>query len=510
MARDNTNGDDMSGNDKSRQGDLIPILALTGFALLLRVWEINADLWVDEIINVVEYMRLTPIEAALKFKSANQHLLNSVLGSISIHLFGESTWSIRLPAMLFGVATIPVFYCLARRLTDRREAIFATLLLTVSYHHVWFSQNARGYSAMIFFTVLSTLLMIRCLGNLTSTNPASPNPANTGRKDWLWFSLSGALGMMSLLNFAFVLAGQFLAALSQFVDTRNWSRLRMLVLSGVLIVVLTLLGYAMTLPAIIGYFTAASDATGTGWQNPRAFSNLLATGWAMLVAGITGGLPGMALPALATGAFIVFTGWISYLRRMRFIALVLVLPVVFNIVVLAQLNWIVFPRSFLYVLPIGILILARGSFVLGDWAVRRFRSFEWVVFVLPVLLLAASLVILPHNYRYPKQNYSDSLAYTRAQAEVDDTVAVVSSISYGFKNFYDPNLAFPKGMEELDALRGPDHRVWVLYSLYNMKNRQPVLLQYIETEFERRRVFPGTLNGGTVFLAVSKARPHQQ
>ena len=150
------------GNDKRWQGDFILILALTGLALLLRVWQINADLWLDEITTVVEYMRLSPMEATLKFQSANQHLLNSILGSISIHLLGESTWSVRLPAMLLGVATIPVFFCLARRVTERREAIFATLFLCVSYHHVWFSQNARGYSAMIFFTVLSTLLMVRC------------------------------------------------------------------------------------------------------------------------------------------------------------------------------------------------------------------------------------------------------------------------------------------------------------------------------------------------------------
>ena len=92
--------------------DTILISAITGLALILRLWQINSDLWLDEIITIVRYMRLSPFEALLTFHSANQHLLNSVLGSISIHVFGESVWAVRLSALLFGVATIPAFFLL--------------------------------------------------------------------------------------------------------------------------------------------------------------------------------------------------------------------------------------------------------------------------------------------------------------------------------------------------------------------------------------------------------------
>ena len=259
--------------------DTVLIMAFTALALILRLWQINADLWLDEIMTVVQYMRLSPFEASLTFHSANQHLLNSVLGSISIHVFGESVWAVRLSALLFGVATIPVFFLLARLVTERREAIVATLFLTLSYHHVWFSQNARGYSGMVFFTVLSTFFLVRWLGD--------PNKA--GRRDLLWFSLSSVLGMMSLLSYVFVPAGQFLVALIQLVKSRNWSGLRLLVFSGVLIVALTLLGYAATLPAIRAYFLGEST------QDLITFSQQLEAGWNMLVAGLTIALPAMAI-----------------------------------------------------------------------------------------------------------------------------------------------------------------------------------------------------------------------
>src|SRR5438034_884751 len=78
------------------------------------------------------------------------------LAHVSIAALGDQAWSLRLPATLFGVVTIPALYFLAREFAGRTEALFGCLLLTVSYHHVWFSQNARGYTLLAFLAVLST------------------------------------------------------------------------------------------------------------------------------------------------------------------------------------------------------------------------------------------------------------------------------------------------------------------------------------------------------------------
>lgn len=469
----------------STDRDFVLIVALTVLALLLRLWHINADLWLDEIMTVTDYMRLSPFEAATTFHAANQHLLNSVLGSISIRIFGESEWAIRLPALLFGVAAIPVFYCLARRVTERREAIVATLFLTFSYHHVWFSQNARGYSAMIFFTVLSSFFLVRWLDK----------PAGNGSRDWLWFSLCGSLGMLSLLNFAFVLAGQFLIALAVLLTTGERSRIRVLVFCALLILVLTLLGYAATIPAMITYFTTSVE--GGGWNNTLSFMRVLARG-------LTSGLTLLALPVLVFGAVIAFTGWISYLDRKRFIALMLVIPVLFNFTVLGLLHWGAFPRSFLYVLPFGILILVRGAFGVGDWLAGRFGRAQWLVYILPALLLAASVVMLGHNYRFPKQNYTQALAYTRAQAAPDDVIAAVGHMAIGYRSYYGPDLVFPRDARELDILRQAGHRVWVLYSFsWDTRHRLPDIQDLIDTEFQPIHTFPGTLGDGNVYLVVA-------
>ena len=79
-------------NELTKPRDTTLIVAFTILALVLRLWTINSDLWLDEINSLVKYMRLSPFEAATTFHSANQHVLNRFLGSISIHLLGEAAW----------------------------------------------------------------------------------------------------------------------------------------------------------------------------------------------------------------------------------------------------------------------------------------------------------------------------------------------------------------------------------------------------------------------------------
>jgi 4-amino-4-deoxy-L-arabinose transferase-like glycosyltransferase len=88
--------------------------------------------------------------------SANQHVLYATLANISVAVFGATEAAVRLPAVLFGVAAIFALYYLARILTSESEALWATALLTVMYHHIWFSQNARGWTGVVFFSLLGS------------------------------------------------------------------------------------------------------------------------------------------------------------------------------------------------------------------------------------------------------------------------------------------------------------------------------------------------------------------
>lgn len=469
--------------------DRTVIILITILALLLRAWGANSDLWLDEIATLVSDMRSPPSDILTHYRSANQHVLNSLLGNLSIRLLGESAWTVRLPAILFGVATVPAFFALARRVTGRREALFGTLFLAIAYHAIWFSQNARGYSAMIFFTVVSTTLLLRRLDGRNGSRVL----------DWSLFALCGALGMLSLLNYAFVLVGQFLAAATMLATARQWRAISGLILPGMIVVALTLLGYWMMLPEMVAYY--AGGGAEMGWQDPLHFATAL-------VKGLTGSLPAMAVPAFLIGLVVVIAGGLSYLREQLLIPLVPVLAATANLVALALLDFGAYPRSFLYVLPFAVLILMRGAFRTGEllrqWLSDR-RSPPGLDYLLPALVLVGALAMLPHLYRYPKQDYTGALAYARSHAAPGGAIAAVGYLAYGYQAYYAPDLAFPVNAAALDALRASGNEVWVLYSFTRDMHRHfPDIYDDIKAKFRLQKVFPGTLGDGDIYVAVAR------
>ena len=131
-------------------------------ALLLRLpGHLDSGLWFDEIWLLVESVRVPFATLFTAFESDNNHPLYSVLAWMSVETLGERAWSLRLPAVLFGAASIGMTWRFALLVTDRWEAALATALLALSYHHVWFSQNARGYTMLLFFTVAATHFLLR-------------------------------------------------------------------------------------------------------------------------------------------------------------------------------------------------------------------------------------------------------------------------------------------------------------------------------------------------------------
>lgn len=162
-------------------------------ATVLRLLALNQQLWFDEILTLIESARAPVLRIVTQYGGQNQHMLYSILAHTSIRLFGEQPWALRLPAVFFGVASVPALYSLGRLVTTNREALFASALMTVNYQHVWFSQNARGYTGMVFWTLLASIFFIRCA-------------SNGKRQDWVLYGIASALGIYTHLMMACVVA----------------------------------------------------------------------------------------------------------------------------------------------------------------------------------------------------------------------------------------------------------------------------------------------------------------
>lgn len=140
--------------------DYLWLAAILLVAAVARVVHLNAPLWYDEILTVTTHLR-PGWGAFFTDYSMNHHYFHDLIAKLSMSLFGETVWAVRLPAMIFGVAGIAAMWVLARDIAGPGPAHVTALLLAVSYHHIWFSQNARGYTALALFSTLGMLFFLR-------------------------------------------------------------------------------------------------------------------------------------------------------------------------------------------------------------------------------------------------------------------------------------------------------------------------------------------------------------
>jgi mannosyltransferase len=78
-------------------------------------------------------------------------------------VFGESEFVLRFIPLLFGVLTIPVFYYIGKEFANKDVGIVMAALLTVSPFHVFYSQEARAYTTMLFFFSLAFFFFLLTL-----------------------------------------------------------------------------------------------------------------------------------------------------------------------------------------------------------------------------------------------------------------------------------------------------------------------------------------------------------
>lgn len=77
------------------------------------------------------------------------------------NIFGVSNFSLRLPFVLAGIASVYLVYLIAKEMFGYRTGIIASLLLAVSTFHVWISRIGLQESIVILFSLLSFYYFIQ-------------------------------------------------------------------------------------------------------------------------------------------------------------------------------------------------------------------------------------------------------------------------------------------------------------------------------------------------------------
>lgn len=453
-------------------------------ALALRLYRLDLGLWLDEIITVRDFVRRPFLEILTLFPYQNQHMLYSLLARISVVLLGENPVSLRLPAVLFGVAGLWPLFVLARRLAGVREALLSCALMTFSYHHVWFSQNARAYTASLFFTLMATWLWLEALEQ------------NSWRR-WAAYAVAMAAGFWAQVSMGFVAAAHFLWWLATGVRQRKFRWRAMAAWTAA--ASLTLQFYALSLPQFLS--TALHEfSPETEWTHPVWF---LLESFRSLQIGFAG-----PLPVLLAG-LVTLLGWITIRRREPAAAAAMLLPGLLVAATMFALRHNLWPRLFFFLMGFALLCLMVGIRQAAEILLRPFRPETRRVAGLAVALsaVAASAATVPRSYSLPKQDFLGARDYVDSRRQAGEIAVTAGLANFALPGYYAPHWRAAKTAAELEDLLRSGRPVWLVYTLpAEIRGFHPGIWALVQRHFEVDRLFPGTLSGGEIYVCRRKAQ----
>lgn len=461
-------------------------------ATALRLYALDSGLWFDEILAYVSYARLPFGEILTTYDSQNQHFLFSLLAHAAIVFFGDSAWSLRLPAVLFGVASIWALFLLGSYVAGTREGLLSAALLAVSYHHIWFSQNARGYTGLLFWTVLSSWLLIRAL-------------REGGLGLHIAYAAAAALGVYTHMTMLFVIIGHGLVYLGWLVAELpriRFERWAGLILGFGLTGFFTLLLHALVLPQIVFGHAIAEVSEVPAWTNPLWTLLELSRGLQLSFAG----------SLVAAGALLIFSaGLTSYLRSAPSLVALLVIPVAVCAAVVIGTGHHLWPRFFFFAMGFAVLVVVRGAIVAGQLVGRAIRTTPARGTVLGTAFAAGLVLIsalaVPLAYR-PKQDFAGALAFVESQRQPGDAVAMSGLATMPYTRLYDTDWQDVTSVEALDAVRARANRTWFVFTLSaHLQAVRPELLAKVQQEFELVRQFDGSVGDGAIWVYRAHGSP---
>jgi mannosyltransferase len=435
----------------------LAIAGILAVAAALRLVHANADFWFDEIVTVQLYVR-PPIVDTMSTYIANNHVLNSILAHVAVSQWGEAPWVVRLPAIAFGIAGVWAFWLVAGQVWPRVPALLGTLLFAVSYYDIYYTQNARGYSAFLFFALLATALLLKLFRK-------SP-----GERPWILeaaYTLAIGLGLYSMLLQIFIVAGQATVLMA----SRRWRLLGWLTAGCCLAAIL----YSPMAGSLISYYRMHPSYTGFPILS-LAFARSLASVAAVL---IVGGLVAMPL--------------VVRLARRRIDAAALILaPAAFNVLLPLIRGQGVYPRTFIFGLGVGYFLLIEGL----DYLFSRQQLAMWLM---AAVVGAVSVAQLVPYYLLPKQGFKQAVAYVDAnRAPADQRIGL--TLAGKAVRFYDPSIALIENTDQILATtRGSASPAWIISTFPGqMQSEDPELYRWLQRETLPKAVFPGVIGDGTV------------
>jgi len=347
-------------------------------AVTIRVAHLDVPMRYDEATTYNNFVSKPLYVALANYPNPNNHLLHTFLAKVSVTVLGNEPWTVRLPALVAGIALVPATFALTRVLHGRIAALLAAALVAGSSTLVEYSTNARGYTLVALATVVVFLAAARAL-------------ENDSAGAWGLVALVGALGLYAVPVMAYPLGGAFVWILSS-----GWLAGRplrpfvaRLGVSAFAVAILTLTLYA---PVYVA--SGVGSVTSNEFVEPRSWGTLVdlfPKHASETVETWTRDLPLVASALLAAG---LLAGLVLTPRISRFPIPPLLAVVAWTALVLALQRVIPFTRVWLFVVPLAAAV-AAGCY--GWLLERRPAGARAGQAAAAIVAVGASLLVLSTN-----------------------------------------------------------------------------------------------------------------
>lgn len=457
---------------------------------VLRCWNINQSFWWDEIWSTMIYVKapsLWQVVSSLGYYF-NNHIFYSLLARVSIKILGESEFAARLPALIMGLLGIAVVFQFGKRFLGETSGIIAAFLLAISAFHIDHSSEARGYSGLALFAILSSFYFLKGL----KTNEF---------RSWVLYVLFTVLGFYSHVFMVAVSISQFFSSMLFIIGEKcsSWeTRITLKAFRNFLLAIFfagvtTVLIYAPILPA---FFTNVGKVRLVDVSRIPFILSLLNS----FFLGVNSFFGTIVYCAL-------FSAGIYYTCKkdntlFLYIVVLAVLPLSFYLLVNPMF---VFERYFIFALPFILLVVSQGIVGLA----KNFKGVYkngvtlFFLFIFVCLQLPAINKILHQD----RQNYREAVRYVM-NATRSREGDLIFSLGYAGEYFRyyasDDSIATPVTLAELSEITWGKKRVWCLITawlpeicppyedkaLYSERPGQIEIYNYVKEHFTLKKRFP--------------------
>lgn len=341
------------------------------------------------------------------YRKPNNHILHSVLARLSVggwEIFRDpagppfSEAAFRVPAFLFGIASVGALAWLLKELALARAGVLAAFLLAFHPWHLRYASEGRGYSMVLFFLPVLLVCWVRAM--------------RTGW--WQWWIALAAAEFVLLYTYpatAYPILGLNVATLVLLLARRPmpmapWVPAGRWLVSGAVAALAFIWLFLPCVPQLQHYMSEGGIFGDMGWKWVKSVGSHIFAGVSWFRSGeidshypelyrMSLARPWLYAAVLWSAVVLAVIGLFRWLGRgwlTATCALVLILPALGAYLVSLRTSAYLFEWYLIYLLPGAVAFMATGLDTLA-WPWRRARA-RWLFPVAGLVVFLAGYIVL--------------------------------------------------------------------------------------------------------------------